>query len=388
MNKGFGKKINVLLVEDDEDDFILTSSLLDEIRTDRFEPVWAKTYDEALDKISSAPFDVCLLDYRLGARNGLDLLRETRDRGFDSPIILLTGQGDQEIDIQAMKAGAADYLVKAQINAANLERSIRYAIQKKQMEDERIKRIREQVARSQAEAANKAKDNFLAMVSHELRTPLNAMLGWVGILRSNKGNEDVYARAIDAIERSAKTQNRLVNDLLDISRIVSGNLSIEKQPVHLASVIEPVLDAAFPIAREKSIDIDFNLEKSHKWVSGDPNRLQQVVTNLVQNAIKFTPEAGKVAVTLSYAGEMALITVVDSGKGIAADFLPFVFDRYRQSRDSSAGRVGVGLGLGLAIARHIVEIHGGRITAESEGEGRGATFSIFLPVTETIAKST
>ena len=383
MNKGSRNKINVLVVEDDEDDYILTSSLLAEIQTDKFEPVWAPSYDDALEKISSTSFDVCLLDYRLGAQNGLDLLRETRKRGYDRPIILLTGQGDQEVDIEAMRAGAADYLVKSQINAANLERSIRYAIQQKQMEEERIKRVREQWARTQAEAANKAKDDFLAMVSHELRTPLNAMMGWVGILRTNKGNEDVYARAIDAIERSAKTQTRLVDDLLDISRIVSGNLLIEKQPLHLASVIEPVLDTAFPSAREKSLTIDVSLERTAKWVNGDPNRLQQVVNNLVQNAIKFTPEGGQIKVTLTYQGDEARITVTDTGKGISSEFLPQVFERYRQARDSGEGRIG--LGLGLAIARHIVEAHGGSITAESEGEGRGATFSVALPAVETLS---
>ncbi len=380
MNKGLENNINILVVEDDEDDYILTSSLLSEIQTDRFEPVWARTYDEALEKISSTPFDVCLLDYRLGAENGLDLLRETRERGYDGPIILLTGQGDQEVDIEAMKAGAADYLVKSQINAANLERSIRYAIQQKQMAEERIKRIREQIARTQAEAANAAKDDFLAMVSHELRTPLNAMLGWVGILRTNKGDEAVYKRAIDAIERSAKAQNRLVNDLLDISRIASGNLSIERQPVHLASVIEPVIEAAFPSANEKSITIKADLERASKWINGDPNRLQQVVNNLVQNAIKFTPQGGRVSVDLKYDDGQAKVSVADTGKGIPADFLPHVFERYRQARNTSEGKTG--LGLGLAIARHIVELHGGSIKAESDGDGQGATFSITLPVME------
>lgn len=383
MNKGSVKNINVLVVEDDEDDYILTSSLLSEIQTDRFEPVWARSYEEALEKISAAPFDVCLLDYRLGAANGLDLLRETRTRGYDGPIILLTGQGDQEVDNEAMKAGAADYLVKSQINAANLERSIRYAIQQKQMEEERIKRIRERWARTQAESANKAKDEFLAMVSHELRTPLNAMLGWVGILRTNKGNEDVYERAIDAIERSAKAQNRLVNDLLDISRVASGTLSIEKQPVNLASVIEPVIEAAYPSAKEKSINIDAELSRAEKWIHGDPSRLQQVVTNLVQNAMKFTPENGRISIRLGYDDGQAQITVTDTGKGISGDFLPHVFDRYRQARDSGGSKTG--LGLGLAIARHIVELHGGSIKAESDGEGHGASFSIALPVSDRFA---
>jgi signal transduction histidine kinase len=372
-------KIRVLLVEDDEDDYILTSSLLSEIYPGKFEPTWARSYEEGMERIFNERFDVCLLDYRLGQHNGVEILREARERGYDNPMILLTGQSDPQLDFEAMRAGASDYLVKSQINASNLERSIRYSIQQKQMEYQRIKSIREQEARTQAEAANRAKDEFLAMVSHELRTPLNAMLGWVGILRSNKGDEGVYERAIDAIDRSAKAQNRLVNDLLDISRIASGNLSIEKQPVNLTSVIEPVIEAAFPAADKKSITLETDLERSVRWVSGDPNRLQQVVNNLVQNAIKFTPEGGRISVTLSYEGDEAKVNVTDTGKGIPGDFLPHVFDRYRQGRGAGHGKTG--LGLGLAIARHIVDLHGGTISADSDGEGRGATFSIVLPLT-------
>ena len=292
--------IRVLLVEDDEDDYLLTSTLLSEIHPGKFETGWCQTYEDGLEKIVGDRFDVCLLDYRLGPRNGLELLREARARGYNGPMILLTGQSDPQLDFEAMRAGASDYLVKDQINAANLERSIRYSIQQKQMEDDRINRIRDHEARTQAEGANKAKDEFLAMVSHELRTPLNAMLGWVGILRGNKGNEDVYARAIDAIERSAKAQNRLVNDLLDISRIASGNLWLERQPVSLVSVIEPVVDGVYPTAKEKAIALDVDLDDTERWVHGDPNRLQQVVTNLLQNALKFTPEGGRIGVTLKY----------------------------------------------------------------------------------------
>ncbi len=376
-------KIRVLLVEDDEDDYVLATSLLTEIHAGKFEPVWARTYDEALEKIADERFDVCLLDYRLGSHNGLELLREARKLSFHGPLILLTGQSDPQLDFEAMRAGASDYLVKDQINAANLERSIRYSIQQKQMEAERIQRIREQEARTQAESANKAKDEFLAMVSHELRTPLNAMLGWVGILRGNKGDEGVYQRAIDAIERSARTQNRLVNDLLDISRIASGNMWIERQPVLLSSVVELAVDESFPAAENKSITLDVGLEDAVKWVQGDPNRLQQVVNNLLQNAIKFTPDGGRVSVRLEYQDGNARLTVADTGKGIGAEFLPYVFERYRQAKGGNDRRAG--LGLGLAISRHIVELHGGSITAESDGEGKGSTFTVLLPVSEAMA---
>jgi signal transduction histidine kinase len=371
-------KINVLVVEDDEDDFVLTSSLLAEIYTGNFVPEWVKTYEDAIKRVCENHYDICLLDYRLGAHDGLELLRHARQRGCDAPVILLTGQGDLEVDMQAMKAGASDYLVKGQINAANLERSIRYAIQQKQMAEERIRRIREQEARTQAEAANQAKDEFLAMVSHELRTPLNSMLGWVGILRGNQEDPDIRGRAIDAIERSAQAQNKLVNDLLDITRIANGNLWIERQPVPLVNVIESAIDEVFPAANAKSIAVDVNLDHSVGLVSGDPNRLQQVMNNLLQNAVKFTPEGGRVAVRLERDAESAKVTVADTGKGIDREFLPFVFDRYRQAKDTADRRGG--LGLGLAITRHIVELHGGSIAADSEGAGRGATFTLILPL--------
>ncbi|NOT47062.1 MAG: HAMP domain-containing histidine kinase, partial [Acidobacteria bacterium] len=162
----------------------------------------------------------------------------------------------------------------------------------------------------------------------------------------------------------------------------NGNLLIEKQPVHLASIIGPVIDGVFPSAEAKKITLEVDVERSAKWINGDPNRIQQVVNNLLQNAIKFTPDGGKIAVSLGYDEDQALISVTDTGKGITSNFLPFVFDRYRQARGADRR---AGLGLGLVIAKHIVELHGGTIRAESEGEGLGATFSIVLPVTAAIA---
>ena len=372
------ERISVLVIEDDEDDYILTRSLLEEISSGRFEPEWIQNYDEAVDRMRGNHYDVCLLDYRLGAHNGLDLLRETSELRGDAPVILLTGQGDHEVDVEAMKAGAADYLIKGQINAANLERSIRYAIQQKQMAEERVRRTREEEARTQAEAANRAKDEFLAMVSHELRTPLNSMLGWVGILRNNKGDEEISKRAIDAIERSARVQNKLVNDLLDISRIASGNLWIERQPVPLVQVIQSAIDESYPSAAAKSIKLEVKLDHSVGLVSGDPSRLQQVMNNFLQNAVKFTPEGGSISVTLESEAGAARVSVTDTGKGISPEFLPFVFERYRQASDTSDRRSG--LGLGLTIARHIIDLHGGEISAESAGEDMGSTFSIVLPL--------
>lgn len=369
----------MLLVEDDEDDFVLTSSLLSEIGAEKFALDWVTTYDSAMDKITQNDHDVCLLDYRLGVHTGLEFLRDALCSGYDGPIILLTGQGDQEIDVEAMKAGASDYLIKGQINADVLERSIRYSLEQKRIEKERVQHIREQEARAQAEAANQAKDEFLAMVSHELRTPLNTMLGWTQVLRKGKSDEKTLTRAVDAIERSARQQAKFVEDLLDVTRIVNGNLRLEMQTVNLASVIEQVVDECAPTADAKSIKLEATLAETDITVSGDPDRLRQVINNLLSNAVKFTPAGGRIEIKLERENANAKITVSDNGKGINPDFLPYVFDRYRQADDTKTERTD-GLGLGLAIASSLVEMHGGTISAESGGEGQGATFTVILPL--------
>ena len=370
--------IKVLLVEDDEDDFLLTRDLLAEIRPGKYNLDWIRSYDEAL-ALERRDYDVCLLDYRLGNRDGVELMGDLQARGFRCPMILLTGQGDSEVDHLAMRSGASDYLIKGQINAVNLERSVRYAIQQKQFESERIDHIREQEARAQAESANKAKDEFLANLSHELRTPLNVMLGWVQLLKTGSADSDVYARALDAIERSARTQKKLVEDLLDISRIINDNLHVTLRPLEVASVVRPAAEAMRPVAGAKKIDLSIDIAAGDSIVNGDPERLQQVVNNLLSNAIKFTPDGGKVNVTLLRETGDCVITVSDNGKGIGADFLPRIFERYAQGTDNPDTRKS-GLGLGLAIVRRIVEIHGGTISANSDGEGLGSTFMVRLPL--------
>lgn len=368
--------VRVLLIEDDEDDYVFTRDLLAEIGGGRFEIEWAPTYERGLLRVLEDHFDVCLLDFRLGARTGLELLREARAAHAGAPIILMTGQGDQEIDLEAMRSGAADYLVKGEIHAAGLERSIRYAVQHRRIEEERFRLVREQEARRLAEEANRAKDEFLAMVSHELRNPLNAMLGWVTLLNSGKLDEAAQGRALEVIERNARAQAQLIDDLLDIARVASGNLRLELRPVDLAQVVEKALDACHPAAEAKSIAVTADLDRPMEMAAGDPDRLLQVVSNLLSNAVKFTPAGGAIEVSLKRDGAEARVAVRDSGDGISAAFLPHVFERFRQGGKSQSG----GLGLGLAIARHIVERHGGTIRVESPGEGQGTTFTVSLPL--------
>ncbi len=231
----------------------------------------------------------------------------------------------------------------------------------------------------QAQDANRMKDEFLATVSHELRTPLHAILGWSRLLRSAKLDEQGSFRALETIERNALAQAQLVADILDVSRIVTGKLKLDMRDVAAATVIESALDAVRPTAHAKGIELEVTIADPGITVLADPGRLQQIVWNLLSNAIKFTPASGHVAVELRRTNGEAEIRVSDSGIGITRDFLPYVFDRFRQA-DSSTSRSHGGLGLGLAIVRHLTELHGGTVSVESEGAGSGATFTVRLPV--------
>ncbi len=227
---------------------------------------------------------------------------------------------------------------------------------------------------------NQVKDDFLATVSHELRTPLNAMLGWATILRSKKLDEVTIDRALETIERNARAQNQLINDLLDVSRIITGKLRLDVRPITLISLIESAIDSIRPAAEAKKIRIESILDPAAGPVSGDSDRLQQVFWNLLANAVKFTPKGGRVQIRLERVNSHVELTVSDTGQGISPEFLPYVFDRLQQA-NSKTTRLHGGLGLGLAIVRHLVELHGGNVSADSAGEGLGATFTVNLPIT-------
>ncbi|MEA5599748.1 PAS domain S-box protein [Nostoc sp. UHCC 0252] len=237
----------------------------------------------------------------------------------------------------------------------------------------------ERTARLQAEIANKIKDEFLAVLSHELRTPLNPILGWSKMLRTRKFDEQTTHRALETIERNAKLQTQLVEDLLDVSRILQGKLNLNICPVSLAMVVEAALETVRLAADANSIEIKTIFDANLGQVMGDPNRLQQVVWNLLSNAVKFTPPGGRVEIRLMEVGNQIQIQVSDTGKGINPDFLPYVFDYFRQA-DGTTTRIFGGLGLGLAIVRKVVEMHGGKVQAESLGEGLGATFNVEFPL--------
>ena len=239
---------------------------------------------------------------------------------------------------------------------------------------------REQKARAEAETANRLKDEFLATVSHELRTPLNAVLGWARMLTSKQLTKASDTHALETVERNATALALIIDDLLDVSRIVAGTLNLASQPVDLTAVTQVALDVVRPAAAAKHIDLQLSADPSSvDFVNGDADRLQQVIGNLLTNAVKFTTEGGRVDVSVKRVGVQMEVRVVDNGQGISPDFLPHVFERFRQA-DGTTTRQHGGLGLGLAIVRQLVELHGGAVDAASEGDGRGATFTVRLPI--------
>jgi len=237
----------------------------------------------------------------------------------------------------------------------------------------------EQAARTQAELANRSKDEFLANISHELRTPLNAILGWTRMLRSGAVESRQLPRVLETIERNARAQAQLVEDILDVSRIIAGKLRVNMRKMSLHAVARAAIEALRPAAEAKGVRVTCELQPGSDEFSGDPDRLQQVIWNLLSNALKFTPRDGQVQLRVEHAGSQMQIVVTDTGLGIAPQMLPHVFDRFWQA-DSSITRAQGGLGLGLAIVRHLVEVHGGIVEAESEGEGKGARFTVRMPV--------
>jgi len=540
--------IRVLLVEDAEDDYRLTRELLAEVSGYRVQLDWAPSYEAGLTALARRAYDVCLLDYRLGEWSGLDLLRRAAAEDYGIPFILLTGYGAFGLDVEAMRAGAADYLLKDRIDAAALERAIRYTLERKRDREalanfnrllerrvqertteleqanaaleaemqrsrhaeeglkesqERLRLAmttaqmgyhyrdfdtgmaiysdqlgqlcglppgssfatyeqflnavhpddRERVAdamgraarentdyveefrvtwpdgtvrwlsdrgrvyrdehgeplygiglawditarkeaeierealhtgerrsRERAEAADRAKDDFLALVSHELRTPLNAIVLWLNILETTpEPDAAALARATAFLKRSVDQQRRLIDDLLDTARIASGKLQLEVRALDPAAVAEAALEVVRSAAEARGVEIHTLMDANAGPIAGDAGRLQQVLWNLLSNAIKFTPRGGRVHLHIERVDSHVRIVVGDTGAGIDPELLPFVFERFRQLDTSGKRRQG-GLGLGLALVHYLVQLHGGSVRAESLGQGRGTTFTVDLPV--------
>jgi signal transduction histidine kinase/ActR/RegA family two-component response regulator len=314
----------------------------------------------------------------------------------DIPILLLAGGGaNSTIGLRAIEMFGNVTVLERPVQTPSLLSVVRTLLRARNrqyqirgyMEDlnaaarEREQLLRSELAaRSEAERISGVKDEFLATLSHELRTPLNAILGWSQLLRSGDQHRGDLEEGLRTIERNARVQTQIIEDLLDMSRIISGRIRLDVQPVELIHVIEAALDTVRPAADAKEIRIVKHLNERVSAITGDPARLQQVFWNLLSNAIKFTLRGGEVRVVLEVINAQIEISVIDTGEGISADFLPHIFERFRQGDPSTTRRHG-GLGLGLAIVKQLVELHGGAIRARSAGAGQGATFTVTLPLT-------
>ena len=495
----------VLIIDDNESDRALALREIKKLfpQLKYWEIIDDKSFSEALQQ---QQFDLVITDYHLRWTTGLDILHRLKQQVPDCPVIMFTGTGNEEIAVEAMKAGLDDYVIKSPKHYLRLAVAVRSAWQKaqqkkaldtvkqtydrffervplglyrldpsggiieanstlmqtlgasriqdllmqnlanyhldtaayfqwqqqltkekavenwegqirtldnrliwvshkaiavtdsknkvvcyegaiaditanKQAELERITLLkRERQAKEEAEKLNRIKDEFLATLSHELRTPLNSIVGWIQLIRGGNLSQAQFDRAIKVIDRNAYAQNQLIEDLLDVSCIIRGTMSLELQPGDLTQVLTSSIDTVRPTATAKQIQLQTQLPTQNIEINLDAERLQQVFWNLLINAVKFTPVGGLVTIEAITEGDKVIIKITDTGQGIAADTLPYVFDRFRQAETKSSTRTQGGLGLGLAIVRHLVEIHGGQVTADSAGLGQGSTFTIELPL--------
>ncbi|MFJ3054623.1 ATP-binding protein [Herbaspirillum sp. NPDC087042] len=362
---------HVLILEDDDGLLALASRVL---RKHGHRVTAVAQSEAAREAVALELPDLLIVDYNLQALDsGLDFFRGLRAEGIGIPAIMVSGVSDELRIIEALRAGVADVLPKTSDYLDYLPEAVERVLQQLALQ-----RQAEQATRLQAERMIGLKDEFVATLSHELRTPLNAILGWVQYLLRDASDPEQLRRGLEVIERNAIAQSQMVEELLDMSRILSGKLRMEVQRMDLAAVVLETIGTVQAAANAKEIGITTDLAAGTLML-GDPARLQQVVWNLLTNAIKFTPRQGQVSVTLHPRGDELELVVTDNGEGIEPAFLAHVFERFSQDNDHGMRNTG-GLGLGLSIARQLVESHGGRMRAESAGHGQGASFHVVLPL--------
>jgi signal transduction histidine kinase len=399
--------LRVLLVETDEEDAARIRDLFEQTPF-LFEVDWARSFDAGYSRMTSDRYDAHLVGGRLGKRGGIDLLRAYHEAGGEAPVLLLNGGGDRALDLAAMESGAAGFLAKDRLDAELLERSIRYAVEAQRKEislrqareelqdrvEERSASLETMNAALAAEVAerrraeqklrdvDRRKNEFLATLAHELRNPLAPIWHATEILARVRDGEEDRARAAEArkvIERQVTHLVRLIDDLLDISRIKHGKVGLKPERVSLASVVESALEAARPLFVSRRHALDVTLPEAPVLLHGDPVRLAQILTNLLSNAARYTEPGGSVRVEATREDDAVIVRVVDSGIGISAAELSGIFEMFSQAAAADAVGYG-GLGIGLALAKQLAELHGGSLSAASEGPGRGSAFTLRLPL--------
>lgn len=366
------KATRLLLVEDDEDDYILTCDYLEQLSSHTFDIEWISDPKLAVKVLSKNQHDICLLDYHLGASDGLAVLKQAVENGFNGPIIMLTGQSNDALDLAALDAGAVDYLVKSEMNSSRFARSIRYALARRDVEDERLERLK-------AEAENRSKDRFLAHLSHELRTPLSSILGYTELLMQSEFNNHAN-NELGVIYRNGKHLLSLLNDVLDLSKIAADKLELSCSDVNLDSLMADVFTLMRVSALDKGLSLRFeSLQPLPLVVNVDATRFRQILINIINNAIKFT-EQGEITVRawtkVVDAREMLFFSIKDSGLGIAPEKQALIFKPFEQIADVESRSVG-GAGLGLAICSELLSRMEGGISLESS-IGNGSEFTISL----------
>lgn len=362
------RQVSLLVVEDDEDDYLITSELLDESTTYRFEKQWVENAGEALDTLTAERFDLCLMDYQLGEHSGVDIVEKALGAGCTTPIIMLTGQDNTGIEIAAADAGAVDFLTKDGLTREQLSRAIRYALVRSDMQHEREERLN-------AEAANRYKSEFLANLSHEIRTPLTAIVGFTDLLLRTPPSDAIDSQEkLLSIRRNSKHLLSLLNDTLDLSKIEAGALELDNDQVDLDGFIAEVVSINSSAAEQKGLTCRVeNRGKVPAIIHTDETRLRQILLNLLSNAVKFTQQ-GEIGLTvyLDDAGVEPLLCfdVTDTGVGVNAEDIRDIFEPYRQVNNLTS----TGTGLGLTISRRLAELLGGSLAATSV-PGKGSTFT-------------
>jgi len=371
----------VLLLEDQDAD----EALLRRYLSQGFDLTMVRADSaEGLRRALASPsgWDIVVSDYSMPSFTALDALQIVREDGRDLPFIIVSGTMPDDTAVRAMREGARDYVMKDNLKRLKpaIERELEEAARRRALlvaEAERDRLLaRERELREAAETTGRLKDEFLAVLSHELRTPLTCILGWARMLRNEQLTPPIV-HGIEAIERSGRSLTRLIEDLLDLSAILSGRLELQSRVVDLSRAVRTAADTISAAAAERGLTIDLNVTDGCR-VWGDPDRLNQIIVNLLTNSVKFTPDGGRIWISLQCSLSQAAFVVRDNGIGIPAEFLPHVFDRFRQA-DGSVSRAFGGLGLGLSIARDLAEMHGGRVWAESQGAGQGAMFTFHIP---------
>jgi signal transduction histidine kinase len=363
-------------VDDDEDDWVLVRDSLQDSAPCRYQLDWAATWDDGLAAIARGEHDVYLIDYRLGERSGVDLIREGVQTGRRAPLILLTGVGDQDVDRSAARVGAADYLVKGRLDGELLDRSIRYALERRRAEERAVAVARAEVAQADAEHARAQLQQLVATIAHDLLQPLAAIRGRAQLLQRQSARPDAGERVVQGLERIAQTASDMADQLDELVAASRAEMSLvlDRSPTDLSALVHQAVSGV-----EQTTDRHvFRSELPESEVTGnwDAGRLRRVLNNLLSNAVKYSPTGGEIIIRVSSAPGCSLVTVEDHGLGIPAADLPRVFEPFHRGRN--AARSISGAGIGLASVRQIVEAHGGSVEVDSQ-VGSGSTFTVRLP---------